>query len=170
MTDRRSEESRRDTDQTWSRRLVIQTVLTILISLGSAFGGAVMGTRTKTAVLENAVTSINNEMARLSTQITNQNNETKAEITKLAATVSDSKIKSAEDSSQIKSDLVARTREIDVLRRELSDATARLDRKIEEEANKRAGQIDWKSSEIQGLRDKISTIQGQMNAAKREKE
>lgn len=123
-------------------KFIIQVSITLILSVGGAVLGSYIGTQTRTAVLENAFASLAKEMEGMRTQLTG-----------ITSMVNNANARNDADISGIQTDLKAKEREIDDLKREIERLRA-----SGEDADKVA------NLKIESLNGKVATIIGEMNA------
>ncbi len=128
-------------------KFVVQTAVTIALSVGGAALGSYMGTQTKTAVLENAVSGMTREMEGLRGQITGQTNEFRASLSALSTLVNNTNLKAASDGAKFQSDVEAMRREIENEQR----ARGQLSEYYELQA-----------SRLDAMRDRLSRLEGEL--------
>ena len=129
-------------------QFVIQTLLMMAMGAASAFFAG----QIRTAVLDSSVQNMTREMELLRAQVTGQTNEFRGRWEALNTLINNSSVKSAGDIAELKTTLAAKDKEITALR---------------DQNNKLAEKDDWLVSQINVLRDKVATIQGELNAARK---
>lgn len=122
-------------------KFVAQTAIAVAISAVSAFGASYLGTQTKTAVLENSVSS-------LKETVTSQGNETRLALNALTTLVNNSNKQNASDVSELRTGLIAKDKEI-------ADLNKRYDHLFE--------YYNLQTSRLDALRDRTSRIEGELN-------
>lgn len=97
-------------------KFIISTAITLTLSVGGAALGSYMGTQTRTAVLESAVSSMTREMEGVRTQLTG-----------VATLINNTNVKAASDSAKFQSDIDALRAEHNKLREYYDLQASRLD-------------------------------------------
>lgn len=137
-------------------KAVVQILFATLVSGIVAFVAAYLGTQTKTAVLERAVASVEATVGKYATQQEALANEMRARFDGLSTLVNNSNVKAAQDVASLREQIAASNKAQDELRISIKDVSRRT-----------VELHDWQTSRVDGLRDKVATIQGQLNAERK---
>lgn len=139
-------------------KFVIQMCITLGLALGGAWIGSYAGSIQRTAVLETTASSITKELKEFREAMAQQTNELRTSLRSLETTVNSNNTQNVQTISALQTDLRAKDRELDDIKRMYDKKIADLEMKN-----------DWQTSRVDGVRDRLSRIEGEMNVNRKEK-